>query len=129
MADSARFETGGGVVTRLKAEMAAYVRYAMERPSRYQLLFALQLAENERLRDLPGLLLPAYRNVLACIEQMAAEGGALPASDAVSATILIISLAHGRIALAHLGPHRPGNTSAAVEAFVLDALDRMFAAP
>lgn len=108
----------------LRAEMTAYVQYAMERPSRYQLLFALQPMETERLADLPGLLQPAYRRVLACVEQLVARGTAK--RDAVSTTLLVISLAHGRIALAHLAPHRAGNSSAGVTDFVLDALAQMF---
>jgi AcrR family transcriptional regulator len=111
---------------RLKAEMAAYVRYAMERPSRYQLLYALQPVETERFPDMPGLLQPAYRTVLACIEALAAEGAAMPARDPMTAAILTLSLAHGRIAIAHLAPHRPGNSPAGVEAFVLEALERVY---
>ena len=40
----------------LKAQLAAYVRYAMERPSRYQLLFAP--TETERFPDIPGFSSP-----------------------------------------------------------------------
>ena len=65
----------------LKAEMSAYVRYAMDRPSRYQLLYAFQPIEPERFSDLPGLLRPAYRNVLTCITQLAAQGVKLPAQE------------------------------------------------
>lgn len=126
MAEGARDIPPDDAYGQLQAKMAAYVRYAMERPSRYQLLFALQPVDPERFPDLPGLLQPAYRAVLACVQQMAAQGAVLPARDAESATLLIISAAHGRIALAHLAPNRAGNSPAGVEAFVLDALERMF---
>lgn len=126
MAASAREIPPPDAYGQLQAEMAAYVRYAMERPSRYQLLFALQPVETARFPDLPGLLQPAYRNVLACVQQLVAQGSVPPARDPESATILIISLAHGRIALAHLAPHRAGNSAASVAEFVLEALARMF---
>jgi AcrR family transcriptional regulator len=128
MSERAEAQPAGDPLARLKGAMVAYVRYAMERPSRYQLLFALQLTDAGQFPDMPGLLRPAYRNVLACVEELETKGAALPAADAVSATVLIMSLAHGRIGLAHLGPHRPGNAPPGVKAFVLDALDRMFAA-
>ncbi|CAN7599479.1 TetR/AcrR family transcriptional regulator [Phenylobacterium sp. LjRoot219] len=127
MAETAQAAPADDAYAQLRSAMAAYVRYAMERPSRYQLLYALQPVETGQFPDLPGLLQPAYRNVLAKLQQLSAEGVALPARDAESATLLIISLTHGRIALAHLAPHRAGNSAAGVEAFVLDALGRLFA--
>ncbi len=115
---------GGTPLDSLKTMMSAYVRYAMERPSRYQLLFALAPVPET---DLDGPLRPAFRPIRETIEAIAAAGGKVPAGDAFNAALLIISLAHGRIALAHLAPLRPGNFAADVEVFVLEALDLMFA--
>ena len=42
--------------------------------------------------------------------------------------IFILSLTHGRIALAQTAPHRTGNSPAGVAAFVLETIDRVFAA-
>ncbi|SEO48901.1 TetR/AcrR family transcriptional regulator [Trujillonella endophytica] len=112
----------------LKEQMSAYVAYAMQRPSRYQLLFALQPLDAEAARDLPGPVQPAYRNVLECVEAMLAAGRSLPAADAHTTVLLVLSIAHGRIALAQTAPHRPGNFSAGVQRFVSDVLDRIFAA-
>ncbi len=109
----------------LCAKMTAYVRYAMERPSRYQLLFAPEHAASEQAEDSPGLLQPAYRSVIASVERLAAEGATLPAKDAVSATLVILSLAHGRIALAHLAPWRSGNSAESVTEFVLETLNQL----
>jgi AcrR family transcriptional regulator len=111
----------------LLARMAAYVRYALERPSRYQLLFALQPIDVESPPDLPGPVQPAYRNVLGCIERMIEAGRPLPARDAHRAAVLALSIAHGRVALAHTAPYKPGNTPAGVEAFVVEALEQLFA--
>ena len=110
----------------LKAQMAAYVRYAMERPSRYQLLFALPQLEMEVLRELPGTVQPAYRNVMESLERYAASGRRLPWDDIADMTLFVLSLAHGRIALAQTAPHRAGNEPAGVESFVLDILERVF---
>lgn len=110
----------------LKAQMCAYVRYAMERPSRYQLLFALPLGWQA---EFEGPLRPAYRAVLETILQLQKQGGRLPTADAVSSAILTISCVHGRIAIAHLAPARPGNSAARIQEYACDVLDRLFAAP
>jgi AcrR family transcriptional regulator len=125
MSQAASHAHGGGFAA-LKARMGAYVRYAMERPSRYQLLFAMKPVRTGSQQDLPGLVQPAYRNVIASIEIMSREGHALPTANAVDATMLVLSLAHGRIALAHTAPHRPGNATAGVQSFVIDMLERLF---
>jgi hypothetical protein len=111
---------------RLKDQFSAFVDYAMDRPSRYQLLFALIPIDTVEADMMRGHLRPAYRQVLHMIEGFVAEGGRLPGEDVPSSTLLLISLAHGRIALAHLAPHRAGNSAAGVQAFVLDAIDRLF---
>ncbi len=108
----------------LKAKMSAFVQYAMERPSRYQLLFARSYDPEH---DIDGPLRPAFRPVRKTIAAIAASGGKIPAQDPFTAALLIVSLAHGRIALAHLAPLRPGNFAPDVEAFVQEALERMFA--
>lgn len=108
---------------RLKAIMSAYVRYAMDRPSRYRLLFALS---SQGDHDLGGPLRPAYRAVIDSIQDIAEGGGKLPAREVAPTTLLTLSLAHGRIALAHLAPAREGNSAAGVEAFVLETLDLLF---
>ena len=107
----------------LKAKMAAFVQYAMERPSRYQLLFAPSYKPEH---DLDGPLRPAFRPVRELIGEIAAEGGTLPTDDPVAAALMAISLAHGRIALAHLAPMRPGNFATEVAAFVSESLDILF---
>lgn len=109
----------------IKAQMGAYVRYAMERPSRYQLLFAMQPIE-ECEPDLQGLLQPAYRSLFSSIVLWASGGRALPGRDAISATLLTLSIAHGRIALAHLALLRPGNSTPNIETFVVEAIDQLF---
>lgn len=126
MAEAARDSAGHSAFDRLKAQMAAFVRYAMERPSRYQLLFAMQPMEPEASREMEGYLKPVYRQVIEALEAYQSEGGLLPASDMMSSALLVISLAHGRIALAHLAPQRLGNSAPHVEAFVLDLLERIF---
>ena len=126
-ADAEQPDTTNGL-TALKTQMKAYVRYAMERPSRYQLLFALQPMAIDAWRDLPGPIQPAYRAVLASVDRLAKAGTALPMSDAMASTLLVLSIAHGRIALAHTAPHRRGNSVVGVSTFVMHALDRAFGA-
>lgn len=115
-----------GASSRLKNQLSAFVDYAMGRPSRYQMLFGLNPIGQQEEDETQGHLRPAYRQVLQSIEEFVAEGGKLPSEDKASTTLLVISLAHGRIALAHLAPRRPGNSAASVKKFVLDAIDRLF---
>lgn len=125
MAAAAEDGCDDNAFSRLARQMTAYVHYAMERPSRYQLLFAMQPVATEDSRQIDGLLRPVYRQVIATLECYCRQGGILPADDLTSSALLIISLAHGRIALAHLAPSRAGNSDASVEDFVQDLLGRI----
>lgn len=115
-------------IERLQQQMVAFVEYAMERPSRYQLLFAMQPIEPEDEDAMDGYLRPAYRQVVDTLEKHVAAGGHLPAKDLMSAALLVISLTHGRIALAHLAPNRRGNSTRSVSKFVIDQIERAFQA-
>jgi AcrR family transcriptional regulator len=108
----------------LQELMGTYVQYAMRRPSRYQLLFALSEGWETVLE---GPIRPVYRAVLAAVTKHVETGGRLPARDPVSATLLTISLAHGRIALARLAPARRGNLPTEVEAFIRETIGGLFA--
>jgi AcrR family transcriptional regulator len=109
----------------LQSQMNAYVRFAMERPSRYQLLFGAQPMASENYPESPGLLQPAFRHVLSCVERISSQHPGVP-RDARADTLLTLAIAHGRIAIAHLAPERPGNGQDAVAAFVANALRRVF---
>ncbi len=126
MAAAAAASPAPDALGRLKDQFGAFVAYAMERPSRYQLLFALNPIDLKEVDKMQGHLRPAYRQVMQIIKAFVDEGGKLPGEDIASSTLLLISLAHGRVALAHLAPHRAGNSAAGVQAFVLDAIDRLF---
>lgn len=112
-------------IERLQQQMVAFVEYAMDRPSRYQLLFAMQPIEPET-DTMEGYLKPAYRQVIQTLEEHMTDGGQLPAKDLMSAALLVISLTHGRIALAHLAPNRRGNSAKSVSNFVVDQIERTF---
>ena len=114
-------------LSQLKAAMSGFVRYAMDRPSRYQLLFAMQPIEPEPSSGMDGYIRPAYRQILQIIKNYAESNEQLPAKDPPKATLLVLSLAHGRVALAHLSPNRVGNSPEDVEGFVIDQIERIFA--
>lgn len=109
----------------LKAKMRGYVRYAMGRPSRYKLLFVSPPIDPEE-NDLPGLLRPAFRSVRATVTKMATAGVKLPVGDDFSTALLILSVTHGRIALALLSPQREGNNADSVEHFIFETMDQLF---
>jgi AcrR family transcriptional regulator len=110
----------------LLAKIEAYVRYAMERPSRYQLLFAIRPIDPVEPPDVDGLLAPAHFSVLQSITDFAAAGGRLPTTGAFSSTVMTLSLVHGRIAIAHLGPLRGGNSADGIATFMRATLAQIF---
>ena len=124
-------EMGDGLVAEgagheaLTRQLCAYVRYAMERPSRYQMLFAMQPMDVAEPHDIPGIVQPAFRKVRDALRAIRDAGGAIPGESSFSAALLVLSLAHGRIALAHLAPWREGNSASGVEKFVVEIVDRL----
>jgi AcrR family transcriptional regulator len=127
MEEAARELAQTSALVRLKARMRGFVLYAMERPSRYQLLFAMRPIDPSAGVGMPGPLAPAYLSVEKSLTAIAEEGGPLPAPDVWTSALLVLSIAHGRIALGHLAPNRPGNSAQSVAAFVSNAIDLLFA--
>lgn len=104
---------------RIRAQLQAYVRYAMKSPARYQLLFGLrpELAGPDAVRMRPAE--PATVGLLRDVEAIHAEEGPLPDGlDPTDATVLLLSIVHGRVALAHTAPDRTWNSTRALAAFV-----------
>lgn len=128
MSRAARKAEAPGAFASLKAQVEAYVHYAMGRPSRYELLFAFYPIDAETSRYLPRPAEPVYLKVKEMIDRFVGEGGALPTKDEHAATMLVLALTHGRIALAHTTPDRPWNRPDEVAAFVTEMLARLFEA-
>ncbi|MEY4161152.1 MAG: hypothetical protein RLZZ136_1773 [Pseudomonadota bacterium] len=125
MAQAALTVAETDVLGSLQMQLRAYVLYAMERPSRYQLLFAMQPIDTHESHALPGLVQPAFRRIRDGLRTLR-DGGQIPVETGTFALALhIISLVHGRIALAHLAPWRPGNDADGITDFVFGALDRL----
>ena len=124
-------EMGDGLVAEgagheaLTRQLCAYVRYAMERPSRYQMLFAMQPMDVAEPHDIPGIVQPAFRKVRDALRAIRDAGGAIPGESSFSAALLVLSLVHGRIALAHLAPWREGNSASGVKRFVVETIVRL----
>lgn len=107
----------------LVAAARSYVHYAMERPSRYQLLFDLP---GVSAMDTVGPVQPVFRVIAEPLEQMARVNEPVPFNDPILAALLVLSIAHGRIALAHNAPVRSGNAIASVEDFVEMSVRHLF---
>lgn len=107
----------------LVASAQAYVRYAMDRPSRYQLLFDLP---GVSAMDPVGPVQPVFRVIAEPLEEMARANEPVPLNDPILAALLVLSIAHGRIALAHTAPVRTGNSIASVESFVEMSVRQLF---
>lgn len=104
---------------RIRAQVRAYLRYAMKSPARYQLLFGLrpELAGPDAVRLRPAE--PATVGLLRDVEALHAEGMRLPDGlNPVETTVMLLSVIHGRVALAHTAPDRPWNSTRAIVAFV-----------
>jgi AcrR family transcriptional regulator len=125
LATAARGTRTKGPLAQLKAQLRAYVRYAMGRPSRYQLLFALPPTT-----DIPAALRsrpvePAYLEIVRTIQECQRAGCTVGTRDAEAAALLVLCVAHGRVALAHTAPDRGWNKPDQVLAFVITAIDNM----
>jgi AcrR family transcriptional regulator len=125
LATAARTARAKGPLAQLRAQLRAYVRYAMGRPSRYQLLFALPPAT-----DIPAALRsrpvePAYLEVVATIRECRRAGYTVGTRDAEAAALLVLCVAHGRVALAHTAPDLGWNKPDQVLAFVTTAIENM----
>ena len=127
MADAMRQSLANGgqrsLFDTLVASAQAYVRYAMERPSRYQLLFDLP---GVFAMDPVGPVQPVFRVIAEPLEQMADCNEPVPLNDPILAALLVLSIAHGRIALAHTAPVRPDNSTASVQGFVEMSIRHLF---
>lgn len=126
MAEAEVTEATGDPLANLFAKMRAFVAFSMERPSHYTLIFAAQPIDPDEDKGSQGHLQPVYRQILGTVEAHVANGGHLLSANAASATIHIISLVHGRIALAHLGPSTPGNSVERVQAYLLEEIAILF---
>ena len=126
MEEAARESEAASALGDLKARMRGFVLHAMARPSRYQLLFAMRPIDPSTGLGMPGPLAPAYWSVERSLQAIVKAGGRLPAPDVFTSALLVLSIAHGRIALGHLAPNRPGNSAQSVAAFVSNTLDMLF---
>lgn len=116
----------GGALIRLRAQLRAYLQYAANSPGRYQLLFALrpQGAADVGHQVLPAE--PAYISVLRDVEALREEGYTFPGFGVHDTTLMLLSLVHGRAALAHSAPDRPSNTTRQMTAYLNRILDGLF---
>ena len=107
----------------LLASVRAYIQYAMERPSRYQLLF--DMAGVSAL-DSVGPVQPVFRVIAEPVEEMARNNQTVPLDDPILAALLVLTIAHGRIALAHTAPIRTGNLLVNVQEYVERSIKLVF---
>lgn len=113
---------------RLQARLAAYVDYAMAGPSRYQLLISV-LVDTRGTERAEGPLAPIESGIRRCVEALAPglRPGEAEAGDPAELSLQIISLCHGRIALAHLALQDPANSAREVARFVARGVGRILA--
>lgn len=102
----------------LIAEVRAYIRYATASPMRYATLFGLQnrFAASEQFQQSPTVeaVVVLRRAVGLCI----ASGYTTAIRSEVDLTLLILTVIHGRIALAHAAPGWQFSTPSGITRFV-----------
>jgi AcrR family transcriptional regulator len=121
-----------GPLAQLEAQLAAYIDFASENPSHYELLFAAfpDYARLARERGAPTG--PVYEILLQAVTRCRDAGYTMPFPDvdpemdgpsAVDpTTVLLFVVAHGRIAIGQASQVAPFSTREAVNAFVANAL-------
>jgi AcrR family transcriptional regulator len=123
LARAARAARTRGPIAQLKAQLRAYVRYAMGRPSRYQLLFAMSPSGDipKALRSRP--VEPAFLEIVRTIRECQRVGYTVGLADAEAAGLLVLCVVHGRVALAQTAPERGWNKPDLVLHFVTKAIE------
>jgi hypothetical protein len=94
-----------GPHAQLKAQVRAYVRFALSSPLIYSLLFGLQpqtAATGTRMKDFA--VWPAYEVLLEAVIRCRTAGIRLLLDDDAQMTVLVFVIAHGRVALSHAVP-------------------------
>ena len=126
MARASRRASAKPAFERVRAQLRAYLRYAMKSPARYQVLFGLhpELEGPEKVRIRPAE--PATLELLQDVEAMYGEGRGLAGLGALEVTVMLLSLVHGRVALAHTAPDRPWNSARFIVSYVNQVLDGVF---
>jgi AcrR family transcriptional regulator len=91
-----------GPLAQLYAQVHAYLSFALDSPTRYELLFTLQPdpAITERmLTEEP--VAPVYWILQRAVERCADAGLGMRFGDIPQMTVLVFVIAHGRVALSH----------------------------
>ncbi|MCW2603900.1 MAG: TetR family transcriptional regulator [Pseudonocardiales bacterium] len=126
MARASRRARNGGALLRLRAQLRAYLKYATDSPAKYQLLFALRPEGVADSGHQTRPAEPAYLSVLRDVEALRDEGYSFPGFGVHDSTLMLLSLVHGRVALAHTAPDRPWNTARSMTTYLNRILDGLF---
>ena len=94
----------GDVVGRVRAQMHAYCRFALDNPGHYRLMLANRRVEGERPR---GALVSVVESVVAAFERCERAGRRLRLPSDRAAVVVFVG-AHGRVALYHSNPDEGG---------------------
>jgi AcrR family transcriptional regulator len=129
LARAARRSMKGGSISQLEAQVRAYVRYANARPSHYQLLFAVMSTSPESSRYRQKAVEPVYQQFVKVLDRCIAEGYRLPLNDASATAMLLLSVVHGRVAIAHTAPDLKWSTDARLATELISAVRALITKP
>ena len=119
-----------GPLAQLRAQVHAYLAFALASPTRYQLLFSLQPdpALIKRVRtDQP--VTPVYHVLEHAVQRCIQAGLRLILDNAPDMTVLVFVIAHGRVALSHAVPGQDFSRPEVIAAYVDVVLDAIVSAP
>lgn len=109
-------------LAKLQVQFRAYVRYASASPVRYQLLFALRPEMSASPSSHSRPVEPVLDAVSTVVSDCERTGYSLPMPDVRQSALLILSVVHGRIALAQTNPESPWNSVNGINRFTDQAL-------
>jgi AcrR family transcriptional regulator len=118
-----------GPLAQLRAQVHAYLTFALGSPTRYQLLFTLQpdpLLTQRVLTDQP--VTPVYQVLEQAVKRCADAGLCLMLDDIYNMTVLIFVIAHGRVALSHAVPNHNFSRPEVIREYVDTVLDGIVSA-
>lgn len=117
-----------GPYAQLIAQVDAYLRFALDSPTRYEILFTVQQATGGADSDPIPVTRKMYNSLFRAVERCQQAGYQTLLPDTQDMTVLVFVAAHGRVALSHTIPDvahfsRPGRIREWVHV-TLDALVR-----
>lgn len=113
-----------GPMAQIRAQVHAYIDFAIASPARYEMLFTLQPDADIGRRVLDEeATSPVYRTLAQAVIRCKEAGLTVALDSTYHMTVLVFVIAHGRVALSHAAPEIDFSKPSKIHGFVDMALD------